>query len=140
MCIRDRVVGEIARNLVTLAQQFLSTEEVVGEVGQDGSSMAWTQITPEDLQQGMRFNYSVEMGSLAPADARTMKKDALELFQLLLPLQPLGLINVQKVVEDLLRAFGKTDPQSYFTQQQEPGALPGQDPSQPPVPQGAPPA
>ena len=131
----EKVVGDIARNLVALAQQFLSSEEVVSEVGQDGSTEAWTTITPEDLQEGMRFNYSVEMGSLAPADSRSMRRDAIELFQMLMPLAVggeggAGIVNPQRLVEDVLKSFGKQDTSLYLNQQQEQPTQPGQQPQQ----------
>ena len=131
----EKVVGDLAKNIVSLAQQFMSSEEVVQEVGEDDSSESWTKITPEDLQQGMRFNYSVEMGSLAPADSRSMRRDSIELFQMLMPLamgpegQP-GIVNPQRLVEDVLKAFGKQDPSRYMTQQEQ-QQQPGQQ-QQPP--------
>ena len=116
--IYENAVGDICRNLIALAQQFLSSEEVVGEVGKDGSSMSWTRITPEDLQEGMRFNYSVEMGSLAPADVRSQRRDLTEMYQMLLPMVELGVVNPAKLAEDVLRAFGKMNPEEYLMQQQ----------------------
>ena len=129
----EKAVGDIARNIVALAQQFMSSEEVVSEVGADGSAESWTTITPENLQEGMRFNYSVEMGSLAPADSRSMRRDSIELFNMLMPLAVGAegvdpLVNPQRLIEDILKAFGKQDASLYMNQQQgQPGqGQPGQ--------------
>jgi hypothetical protein len=100
----------LAHQFGTLLQQYMPDEMTVRIQGPNGK-FSFKPLTPESIAGG--FDFDIEAESTTTTD--TIRKDqSMSLFQTLAGVPG---VNVDKLVEDLLVAFGKKDLESYKLQQ-----------------------
>lgn len=133
----EDVVRHVASRLVTLAQTYMTGEQVIRVVGPSGN--IWVPFSREDIQG--EFDFDVEAGSTKPRNDTQKKQQAMQLFNTLLPFaQPTPLspaiVDPRVLIEDLLRnGFDIKNPEKYLAPPPAPAPI-GPD-GQPMPPQGA---
>jgi hypothetical protein len=116
---------DIARNVVMLAQQYLSTEDVARIVGPDGA-MQWVPFDIVRIQG--EFDFEVEAGSTQPHNEQFRRQQAMQLATSLQPYVGMVVDPTQLVIYVLKEGFGVKNPER-FLMMQDPMAMMGGDPS-----------
>lgn len=145
MATVESFIADIARNLVALSQQYLTTEQVARIEGRNGFPV-WVQFERSWLKG--EFDFQVEGGSTKPLNEFARREQAMQVLQALGPFMDpsLGLVNVPEVLRHVLKTgFGIKNPGRFLG----PGAShppglgmpPGEGggPQPPPDPAGQPP-
>lgn len=116
----ERVIGQVARRLVQLAQQYMTEAEVVRVTGQNGRPV-WVEMEPDDIQG--EFDFDVEGGSTQPINEQGRRQQAQNLLQTLAPLMvPGGPVNTPEVLKYVLKSYGIKDAERFVQVEQQ---LPG---------------
>ena len=129
----EAAIGCVAQNLVALAQEFMTGEQVARVVGKDGAPL-WVTFDADYIKG--EFDFEVEAGSTQPNNESFRRQSALQLVDALAPFAQAGVINMEKLAVRVMQfGFGIKDPESYIM------APPPQDGSQgmpqdPNAPQG----
>jgi len=129
----EAAIGLVAQNLVALAQEFMTGEQVARVVGKDGAPL-WVTFDADYIKG--EFDFEVEAGSTQPNNESFRRQSALQLVDALAPFAQAGVINMEKLAARVMQfGFGIKDPESYLM------APPPQDVSQgmpqdPNAPQG----
>lgn len=144
LAIVERGIGECARRLVMLAQQYMTGEQAVRIVGSEAQPV-WLEFD-RDFIQG-EFDFVVEAGSTAPVNESFRRQMALQVVDAMAPFASAGIIDMPKLATYVLQyGFGIRSAGS-FVMQQPPmppmgggapmGAPPmGQPPMEPEIPTG----
>lgn len=126
----ERGISKVANNIVALAQQFLTSDQVAKIVGEDGS-VGWVNYSRDDIAGD--FDFDVEAGSTQPQNESFRRQSALQMMDAMAPFVSAGVINPFKLAEHVLRnGFGVKNPAEFLMQQPPPmGASPdaAQDPN-----------
>jgi hypothetical protein len=129
LAIIERAIGDCARRLVMLAQQYMTGEAAVRVVGQE-ENYVWLNFD-RDYIQG-EFDFEVEGGSTAPVNESFRRQMALQVVDAMAPFAGAGIIDMPKLANYVLQyGFGIKNAASFVMQPQLP--------AQPITPQGAPP-
>ena len=129
LAIIERAIGDCARRLVMLAQQFMTGEQAVRIAGTE-SKPAWLNFDRDYLQG--EFDFEVEGGSTAPVNESFRRQMALQVVDAMAPFAGAGIVDMPKLANYVLQyGFGIKNAASFIMQ---PQLAP-----QPISPQGTPP-
>jgi len=147
LAIIEAAISEVAKHLIALAQQYMTKEQVVRFTGPN-SEPVWVKFDKDHIAG--EFDFDVVGGSTAPNNESFRRQTALQLVDAMAPFIQSGVVNPQKVAEQVLRdGFGIKDPGSFMAQanpqEDAAGAEANQNPAedqmepQPPPPGSVPP-
>lgn len=126
----ESVIANVAHRLVSLAQQFMTGEQVARIVGRDGET-AWVTFD-RDFIAG-EFDFEVEAGSTAPVNESFRRQMALQMVDAMAPFAGAGIVNMQQLAAHVLQfGFGIKNPDEFL--QAPPPPMPEQ--SGAPMPEG----
>jgi hypothetical protein len=125
----ETAVREVARRLVSLAQQYVSTDQVMHIVGNDGASY-WVEWKPEDIKG--EFIFDVEAGSTQPKNETFRRQQAVQMMNAFGPFLPTGFINIPEFLKYVLQfGFDVKNPMKFISMPMAP-PMPGEPaPGQP---------
>lgn len=119
LAIIERAIGECARHLVMLAQQFMTGEQAVRIIGSEAQPL-WLTFD-RDYIQG-EFDYEVEGGSTAPMNESFRRQRALQIVDAMAPFAGAGILDMGKMAAYVLQyGFGIKQAQGFILQQQPMG-------------------
>lgn len=111
LAIVERSIGEVAKKIVALSQQFLTSESVVRIIGPN-DAMSWQQYTADDLQG--EYDFSVEAGSTQPQNESSRRQSAMQLMDAMTPFMG-TVVDPRKMAEYILRTgFGIKTPNEFM--------------------------
>jgi hypothetical protein len=116
-------LGRLGERLIQLMQQYMTGEQVVRIVGQNGAPL-WLTYDADYIQG--QFDYEVEAGSTQPQNETFRRQAAMQMVDAMAPFAQAGVVNPAAIAEYVLQfGFGVKDPSAFM--------------AQPPMQQGAPP-
>jgi hypothetical protein len=140
LAIIERAIGDCARRLVMLAQQYMTGEAAVRVVGQE-ENYVWLNFD-RDYIQG-EFDFEVEGGSTAPVNESFRRQMALQVVDAMAPFAGAGIIDMPRLANYVLQyGFGIKNAASFVMQPELPAQPIGPQGTPPPpeeMPQGLPP-
>jgi hypothetical protein len=145
LSIIELAISKVAKNMLMLAQQYMTGEQVVRVTGKDGEP-AWVQFDRDYLEGD--FDFEVVGGSTKPNNEAVRRQGALQLVDAMVPFAGAGIINMQELAAHVLRVgFDVKNPEKFLSAPPPPmdPAMQGQPPQDgmPPEggmpPQGGPP-
>ena len=143
LAIIERAIGDCARRLVMLAQEFMTGEQAVRLVGK-GSEQMWINFD-RDYIKG-EFDFEVEGGSTQPVNESFRRQMAMQVVDAMAPFAGAGIIDMPKLATYVLQyGFGIKSASGFITQPPpppEPQMAPAPQEQMPPEampPQGLPP-
>lgn len=114
----ERAIGNAAKRLIKLAQQFLTGEHVARVVG----SMAmpiWVNFD-RDYIMG-EFDFEVEAGSTQPVNESFRRQMALQMVDAMAPFVSAGVVDMAALARHVLQfGFGVKTPEAFLAQPQAP--------------------
>jgi hypothetical protein len=129
LAIIERSIGDCARRLVMLAQQFMTGEQAIRVVGSEAEPL-WLTFD-RDYIQG-EFDYEVEGGSTAPMNESFRRQRALQIVDAMAPFAGAGILDMGKLAAYVLQyGFGIKQAQGFLMPM---GAMPPQAAGQPALP------
>lgn len=117
----ENAIARCAGNLIMLAQQFMTGQQVVRIVGTE-SRPVWLSFD-RDYISG-EFDYTVEAGSTAPRNEAFRRDMALQMVSAVAPFAQAGLINLPRLAEYVLSIGFGIKNASDFIQQPQPQPQP----------------
>jgi len=112
LAIIERAIGECARRLVMLAQQFMTGEQAIRVVGSEAQPL-WLEFD-RDYIQG-EFDYEVEGGSTAPMNESFRRQRALQIVDAMAPFAGAGILDMGKMAAYVLQyGFGIKQAQGFI--------------------------
>ena len=128
LAIIERAIGDCARRLVMLAQEFMTGEQAVRLVGKS-SEQVWINFD-RDYIQG-EFDFEVEGGSTQPVNESFRRQMAMQVVDAMAPFAQAGIIDMAKLATYVLQdGFGIKSAAGFITQPPPP-----MEPQQAPAPQ-----
>ena len=122
LAIIERAIGDCARRLVMLAQQFMTGEQAVRVIGSEAQPL-WLTFD-RDYIQG-EFDYEVEGGSTAPMNESFRRQRALQIVDAMAPFAGAGILDMGKMAAYVLQyGFGIKQAQGFIMQQPPMGGMP----------------
>jgi len=119
LAIIERAIGDCARRLVMLAQQFMTGEQAVRIIGSEAQPL-WLTFD-RDYIQG-EFDYEVEGGSTAPMNESFRRQRALQIVDAMAPFAGAGILDMGKMAAYVLQyGFGIKQAQGFIIPQQPMG-------------------
>lgn len=100
LAIIEEAIGEVARRLTALAQQFMTGEQIVRVIGANGAPL-WVPFERDDVEG--EYDFEVEGGSTQPRNEAFRRQQALALLQAVAPFGPF--LNVPELLKHVLQ-FG----------------------------------
>ena len=122
LAIIELAIGNIARKVLQLCQQYMTGEQVARVVGMDGQQF-WFQYSHEDIEG--EFDFSVEGGSTQPQNETFRRQQAVAMMNALGPFIGQIIDPVEMVRHVLQFGFGVKAPAKFLMQQQPPMLPPG---------------
>jgi len=108
----ETVIANVAHRLVSLAQQFMTGEQVARIIGRDGET-AWVTFD-RDFIAG-EFDFEVEAGSTAPVNESFRRQMALQMVDAMAPFAGAGIVNMQQLAAHVLQfGFGIKNPDEFL--------------------------
>jgi hypothetical protein len=124
-------LARLGEKLIQLLQQYMTGEQVVRIVGQDGQTVWLTY--DKDYIQG-NFDFEVEAGSTQPQNETFRRQAAMQMVDAMAPFAQAGVVDPAAVARHVLQfGFGVSNPGEFM------GTAPGQPPPPPGGEGGAPP-
>ena len=142
LAIIERGIGECARRLVMLAQQYMTAEGAIRVAGKDAQPI-WVNFDRDYIQGD--FDFEVEGGSTQPVNESFRRQMALQVVDAMAPFASAGIIDMPKLATYVLQyGFGIKSAASFVTAPPPPmgpemGGMPQGAPPQGMPPQGLPP-
>lgn len=140
LSIIELAISKVAKNMLMLAQQYMTGEQVVRVTGKDGEP-AWVQFDRDYLEGD--FDFEVVGGSTKPNNEAVRRQGALQLVDAMVPFAGAGIINMQELAAHVLRVgFDVKNPEKFLSAPPPPPmdpAMQGQPPEGAMPPQGGPP-
>lgn len=130
--IIELAIGEIARRVIQLMQQFMTGEEMARVAARSGDDL-FVPYSRDDIVG--EYDFSVEGGSTQPINDTIRKQQAVSLMNALAPLIGIVVDPAALARYVLQQGFDVVDPEKFIIQQQ-----PNMPPGPEGTPQGAPPA
>jgi hypothetical protein len=132
LAIIERGIGECARRLVMLAQQYMTSESAVRVAGKDAQPI-WVNFDRDYIQGD--FDFEVEGGSTQPVNESFRRQMALQVVDAMAPFASAGIIDMPKLATYVLQyGFGIKTAASFVT-----APPPPMQPEMAGAPQGMPP-
>jgi hypothetical protein len=97
----------LGRHFGSILQQFMPAQMILRIIGPEGS-FEWQTVTADSV--GGAFDYNVEAESAAQTES-IRREQTLSLFQMLVGMPE---INTRRLIEDVLKTFGRKDIQNYL--------------------------
>ena len=117
----ENSIARCAQNMIMLAQQFMTGEQVVRIVGTENRPM-WLKFD-RDYITG-EFDFNVEAGSTAPRNEAFRRDMALQVVSAVAPFAQAGLINMPRLLEYVLgTGFGIKNPADFIQQAPAPQGM-----------------
>ena len=142
LAIIEISIGQLARRVIQLMQQFMTGEQMARIAGKGGQDMFFTYSRDDIIGE---FDFTVEGGSTQPLNDTIRKTQAVSLLNAMAPLVGTVIDPVALAKHVLTMGFDVKDPEKFIIQQQTPqdmevaseeaGAAPTPF-GQTPVPQG----
>ena len=142
LAIIEISIGQLARRVIQLMQQFMTGEQMARIAGKGGQDMFFTYSRDDIIGE---FDFTVEGGSTQPINDTIRKTQAVSLMNAMAPLVGTVIDPVALAKHVLTMGFDVKDPEKFIIQQQTPqdmevaseeaGAAPTPF-GQTPVPQG----
>ena len=130
--IIELAIGEMARRVIQLMQQFMTGEEMARVSARSGDDL-FVPYSRDDIVG--EYDFSVEGGSTQPINDTIRKQQAVSLMNALAPLIGIVVDPAALARYVLQQGFDVVDPEKFIMQQQ-----PNMPPGPEGTPQGAPPA
>ena len=134
-------ISEVARRVVQLAQQFLTTEQVARITTEQGAQV-WVPYSREDVEG--EFDFEVEAGSTQPLNETFKRQQAIQLMNTMAPLIGQVVDPAAVAIHVLREGFGVKHPERFIVAGPPPmppdaaGATPpGPEGAMPPAPEAA---
>jgi hypothetical protein len=122
----EEVLSEVGQRLVSLMQQYLSSEQAVRIVGSTAMPI-WVNYDRDYIQGD--FDYEVEGGSTQPRNESFRRQSALQLVDAMAPFIGQGTVDPAAVVRHVLQyGFGVKNVDNFLAMAPMPGQVPGQPP------------
>jgi len=116
----EAAIAEVASRLVSLAQQFMTGEQVARITGKNGEP---TWITFDADYIAGEFDYEIEAGSTAPTNESFRRQMALQMVDAMAPFAGMGIVNMQALASHVLQfGFGIKNPDLFL--QEAPPPMP----------------
>jgi hypothetical protein len=128
----EDALREFGKQLISLDQQFIDTQQVVRIVGESG--IQWKTVAPKEIKG--EFDIVVEAGSTQPMNKSVRRAEARELLATVAPFAQMG-VNINYFLKYLLQTYDLADINEAFTQNPAMGGLPPEVAEQAGGPQGA---
>lgn len=114
LAIIERAIGDCARRLVMLAQEFMTGEQAVRLIGK-GSEQMWISFD-RDYIKG-EFDFEVEGGSTQPVNESFRRQMAMQVVDAMAPFAGAGIIDMPKLATYVLQyGFGIKSASGFITQ------------------------
>lgn len=108
LAIIERGIGEVAKRVVVLCQQFMTTQQVARVAGPDGA-MVWVPYDRDSLRG--EYDFEVEAGSTQPQNETFRRQSALQIMDTMGVFIEMGVVDPRKLAEHVLRfGFGMKSP------------------------------
>lgn len=112
LSIVEIAIGEVAKRMLILAQQFMTGEQVVRIMGKDGEPV-WVQYDRDYLSGN--FDFEVVGGSTQPNNEAARRQQALQMVDAMAPFISMGVVNPQELASYLLRyGFNVKNPEQFM--------------------------
>jgi hypothetical protein len=137
LAIVELSIGEVARRMLILAQQFMTGKQVARIIGKDGEPF-WVEYDREYLEGD--FDFEVVGGSTQPHNEAQRRQMALQVVDAMAPFAGSGIINMQELASYVLQVgFNIKNPEKFVQAPPPPpeamgGGMPPQDGGMPPLP------
>ena len=115
LAIVELSIGQIARRIIQLMQQFMTGEQMARIAGKGGEDLFFT-YTREDIVG--EFDYTVEGGSTQPVNDTIRKQQAVSLLNAMAPLVGTVIDPTALAKHVLTMGFDIKDPDKFIMQQQ----------------------
>jgi hypothetical protein len=135
LAVIEKSVAEVGRRILTLAQQYMSGEQVARVMAKDGEPM-WVTFDRDYLNGS--FDFEVAAGSTQPNNEAFRRQSAMQMVDAMAPFVSAGVVDVEKLGAYVLQyGFGVKNPEMFMTQPPQAEMQPqGQQPPVPPIPMG----
>ena len=112
----ELAIAEVGRRMVSLAQQFMTGEQVARVMGKDGEPL-WVSYTREYLEGD--FDFEVAAGSTQPTNESFRRQMALQMVDAMAPFAGAGIINMREMAAYVLQyGFGVKNPEKFMASEQ----------------------
>lgn len=113
LAIVEMAIGEVARRMVQLAQQFMTGEQVARLIGKDGEPV-WVTFDREYLEGS--FDFEIVGGSTQPNNEAVRRQMALQLVDAMAPFAGSGIVNMQELAGYVLSyGFNVKNPEKFLS-------------------------
>jgi hypothetical protein len=113
LAIIEMAISKVAKNMLMLAQQYMTGEQVVRVTGKDGEP-AWVQFDRDYLEGD--FDFDVVGGSTKPNNEAVRRQGALQLVDAMTPFASTGIVNMQELAAHVLRdGFNIKNPERFLS-------------------------
>jgi hypothetical protein len=120
LALIELAIGNIARKIVQLAQQYMTGEQAARIVGAEGQQF-WFDFTPDDIEG--EFDFQVEGGSTQPQNDTFRRQQAVAMMNSLAPLIG-SVIDPQQIAKHVLQfGFGIKSPGKFMMPPPPPMAM-----------------
>jgi hypothetical protein len=113
LTIVEQTISKVAKNMLMLAQQYMTGEQVVRVTGKDGEP-AWVNYDRDYLEGD--FDFEVVGGSTKPNNEAARRQGALQLVDAMTPFATTGIVNMQELASHVLRVgFDIKNPEKFLS-------------------------
>ena len=117
LAIIEISIGQLARRVIQLMQQFMTGEQMARIAGKGGEDMFFTYSRDDIIGE---FDFTVEGGSTQPINDTIRKQQAVSLLNAMAPLVGTVIDPVALAKHVLTMGFDVKDPEKFIIQQQTP--------------------
>jgi len=117
LAIIEISIGQLARRVIQLMQQFMTGEQMARIAGKGGEDMFFTYSRDDIIGE---FDFTVEGGSTQPINDTIRKQQAVSLLNAMAPLVGTVIDPVALAKHVLSMGFDVKDPEKFIIQQQTP--------------------
>jgi hypothetical protein len=135
LAIVELAIGEVARRLVMLAQQYMTGEQVARLIGKDGEPI-WVNFDRDYLEGD--FDFEVVGGSTQPHNEAVRRQTALQVVDAMAPFAGAGIVNMQELAAYVLQfGFNVKNPEKFLSAPPPPEAAMAPEGQMPALPMEA---
>lgn len=130
LAIIELTIAEVARRMVQLAQQYMTGEQVIRIVGQNGEPL-WLKFDSDYIAG--EFDFEVEGGSTQPNNESFRRQSAIQLMDAMAPFLQMGVVDPRAVATHILQfGFGVKSPERFLMAAPEQQGMPPEAGGMPP--------